>query len=161
MAETNEEKLDRLGDSPLIVDTLEEHPNFSQFTEEERKVFAKYCRGKRLNKEEVLFNEDDLAYSMFIVRKGAIKVLKMGYLGETAIAQINPGEFVGEMAVIDGSPRSATAKAAVDTELLELSSDNFSLLKKEDPKIAIKIMDLLLRLLSARLRSTTLRMLKK
>jgi len=85
----------------------------------------------------------------------------MGYLGETTIAQINPGEFFGEMAVIDCSPRSATAKAAFDTELMEMSAENFALLKKEYPSVAIKIMDLLLRLLSARLRTTTLKMLKK
>lgn len=157
----NEEKLGRLGDSPVRVDSLEEHPNFAQFSEEERKVFSKYCRSKHLDSNEVLFNENDSAQSMFIVKKGVIRILKMGYLGETTIAQINPGEFVGEMAVVDGSPRSATAKASVDTELLELSSENFSLLKKEHSPVAIKIMDLLLRLLSARLRTTTLKMLKK
>lgn len=157
----DKEKLSKLGDAPLIVDTLEEHPNFAQFSKEDRQLFSKHCKGKRLEKDDVLFNEDDSAQSMFIVKKGAVKILKMGYLGETIIAQINPGEFVGEMAVIDGSPRSATAKAAVDSELLELSTDNFTLLKKESPGVAIKIMDLLLRLLSARLRTTTLKMLKK
>ncbi|OGF50279.1 MAG: hypothetical protein A2044_01950 [Candidatus Firestonebacteria bacterium GWA2_43_8] len=85
----------------------------------------------------------------------------MGFLGETVIAQVNPGEFVGEMAVIDSSPRSATVKAIANTELLELSKESYIVLKKESPVIAIKIMDVLLRLLSLRLRSTTAKMLKK
>jgi len=156
-----EEKQDKLGNVPPIVSTLEEHPNFIQFTEEELGVFSKYCVEKKIKKDEILFNEGETASSMFIVKKGAIKVLKMGYLGEIKISEVNPGEFVGEMAVVDGSPRSATAKAVVDSELLELTSEKFNLLKKENPQVAIKIMDLLLRLLSIRLRITTLKMLKK
>jgi CRP/FNR family transcriptional regulator len=156
-----EEKQDKLGNVPPIVSTLEEHPNFIQFTEEELEVFSKYCVEKKIKKDEILFNEGETASSMFIVKKGAIKVLKMGYLGEIKISEVNPGEFVGEMAVVDGSPRSATAKAVVDSELLELTSEKFNLLKKENPQVAIKIMDLLLRLLSIRLRITTLKMLKK
>lgn len=156
-----EEKYDKLGNLPTIVSTLEEHPNFIQFTEEELKIFSKYCVEKKIRKDEILFNEGETAESMFIVKKGAIKVLKMGYLGEIMITQINPGEFVGEMAVVDGSPRSATAKAEVDSELMELASEKFNLLKKENSAVAIKIMDLLLRLLSIRLRATTLKMLKK
>jgi len=155
------EKFDKLGYNPTIVSTLEEHPNFIHFTKEELKIFSKYCVEKKIKKDEILFNEGETATSMFIVKKGAIKVLKMGYLGEIKISEVNPGEFVGEMAVVDGSPRSATAKAVVDSELLELTSEKFNLLKKENPQVAIKIMDLLLRLLSIRLRITTLKMLKK
>jgi CRP/FNR family transcriptional regulator len=157
----SEKGLDRLSDKPPVVDVFIEHPNFVQFTKEELKTLSKHCKTKRIDADEILFNEGEAGLSMFIVKKGSIKILKMGYLGETVIAQINPGEFVGEMAVIDGSPRSAAAKAAVNSELLELSLTNFSKLKEEHPQIAIKIMDLLLRILSVRLRNTTIRMLKK
>lgn len=152
---------DRLGSTPPIMDAFIDHPNFTQFSAEELKVFAAYCKEKKLAGGETLFSEGEPGLSMYIIKKGGIKVLKMGFLGETVIAQVNPGEFVGEMAVIDCSPRSATVKATVHTELLELSQSNYSLLKKEHPKIAVKIMDLLLRLLSLRLRNTTSKMLKK
>ena len=97
---------------------------------------------------------------MFIVKKGSVKILKVGFLGETAIGQVNPGEFVGEMAVIDGSPRMATARVSVDTDLLVLTSEKFEQLKKDNATIALKILDVLLRILSLRLRATTSRMLK-
>jgi CRP/FNR family cyclic AMP-dependent transcriptional regulator len=151
----------KLGSQPQIVDSFLEHPNFTRFSEDELKLFTSQCKTKTLSAGDLLFSEGDLGLSMFIVKKGGIKILKMGFLGETAIAQVNAGEFVGEMAVIDGSPRSATAKAIAHTELLELSQDGFITLKKEAPEVAIKLMDLLLRLLSLRLRSTTARMLKK
>jgi len=132
-----------------------------QFTEEELNIFSGYCVDKKLAEGEILFSEGECGHAMFVVKKGGVNILKMGYLGETVIATVNPGEFVGEMAVVDGSPRSATVKALLHTELLELSLTKFSNLKKEHPKIAIKLMDLLLRLLSLRLRNTTLKMLKK
>lgn len=137
------------------------HPNFAQFSEEELRTFAAFYKEKKLAEGEILFSEGEPGLSMYIVKKGGLKVLKMGFLGETVIAQVNPGEFVGEMAVIDCSSRSATVKAMTHTELLEISQANFNLLKKEYPKTAIKLMDLLLRLLSFRLRSTTSKMLKK
>ena len=152
---------DRLTSTPPIVEAFIDHPNFTQFSTEELKVFAACCKEKILAGGELLFSEGESGLSMYIVKKGGIKVLKMGFLGETVIAQVNPGEFVGEMAVIDCSPRSATVKAMTHTELLELSQANFNLLKKEHPKIAVKLMDILLRLLSLRLRSTTSKMLKK
>ncbi|MEI7905179.1 MAG: Crp/Fnr family transcriptional regulator [Candidatus Firestonebacteria bacterium] len=155
------DKINKLCGLPFLAGALEEHPNFLQFTKEELLAFSKYCAGKSLEKDTVLFSEGDCGTSMFIVKKGNIKILKVGFLGETALGQITPGEFVGEMAVIDNSPRMATAKASVDTELLELTSEKFEQLKKEHPAIALKIVDVLLRILSVRLRSMTSRMLKK
>ena len=159
--EDTEKTCGKLSEQPPVVELFIQHPNFMQFSEDELKVFSKYCVNKTLGDGELLFFEGEAGSAMFIVKKGGVKILKMGFLGETVIATVNPGEFVGEMAVVDSSTRSATAKAMSHTELLELSLENFVLLKKEHPVIAIKLMDLLLRLLSLRLRSTTLKMLKK
>ncbi|OGF46905.1 MAG: hypothetical protein A2452_07050 [Candidatus Firestonebacteria bacterium RIFOXYC2_FULL_39_67] len=150
-----------LSSQPPIVDVFIDHPNFTQFSEEELKTFIACCKEKIVTEGEILFSEGEPGLSMYIVKKGGIKILKMGFLGETVIAQVNPGEFVGEMAVIDCSPRSATVKAIAHTELLELSKEHYNTLKKESPKVAIKLMDLLLRLLSLRLRSTTSKLIKK
>ncbi|MFH1074625.1 MAG: cyclic nucleotide-binding domain-containing protein [Candidatus Firestonebacteria bacterium] len=159
--EETEKARGMLGSQPPVVDVFLNHPNFAQFSKEELKIFTACCKEKKLNEDEILFSEGEPGLSMYIVKKGGIKILKMGFLGETAIARIHPGEFVGEMAVIDSSPRSATVKATARTELLELSQENYYALKKDSPKVAIKIMDLLLRLLSLRLRSTTSNLLKK
>ncbi|MEI6845552.1 MAG: cyclic nucleotide-binding domain-containing protein [Candidatus Firestonebacteria bacterium] len=148
-----------LGPDQPLVEAFLDHPNFSQFSAEELKALRDCCKEKVLVEGEVLFSECEAGLSMYIVKKGSIKIYKMGFLGETVIAQINPGEFVGEMAVIDSSPRSATVKAIVNTELLELSRDSFNNLKKEFPMVAIKLMDLLLRSLSLRLRNTTAKLI--
>ena len=155
-----DDKIDRLGSAPFTAAALEEHPNFIQFSKDELAAFSKYCESKSLKKDDILFSEGESGGSMFIVKKGSVKILKVGFLGETAIGQVNPGEFVGEMAVIDGSPRMATARVSVDTDLLVLTSEKFEQLKKDNATIALKILDVLLRILSLRLRATTSRMLK-
>ena len=155
------DKFDKLGSLPVSVKELEQHPNFSRFSPAELKALTGHCALKALPGGKVLFNEGEVGQAMFIVKKGGIKILKMGYLGETVIGEVNVGEFFGEMAVIDGSPRMATARAAVDTELLELSSDAYAKMQQDNPQAAVKIMDLLLRLLTQRLRSVTVKMLKK
>ncbi|OGF44268.1 MAG: hypothetical protein A2231_02040 [Candidatus Firestonebacteria bacterium RIFOXYA2_FULL_40_8] len=160
MGET-EKACGMLGNQPPVVGVFVDHPNFAQFSEEELKTLIACCKEKILSDGELLFQEGESGNSMYIVKKGGIKILKMGFLGEAVIAQVNPGEFVGEMAVIDNSPRSATVKAIANTELLELSKESYTSLKKDSPKVAIKIMDLLLRLLSLRLRSTTSKLIKK
>jgi len=155
------DKIDKLGSLPVSAGSLEVHPNFSRFSPAELKALSGHCVLKVLPRDKVLFNEGEQGQAMFIVKKGNIKILEMGYVGETVIGEVNVGEFFGEMAVIDGSPRMATARAAADTELLELSSEAYAKLQKENPQTAVKVMDLLLRLLTQRLRSVTVRMLKK
>ena len=62
------------------------------------------------------------------------------------------------MALLDASPRSASAKAIGDSELIELTSDAYETLKKDKPEIAVKLMDIFLKLLTTRLRSTTMKL---
>ena len=80
--------------------------------------------------------------------RGVVKISKLGFL-ETVLAQANPGDFVGEMAVVEGNLRSATASAMSDAELFELTRDKFENLNKN---IQLLLSGYILKLLSARLR---------
>lgn len=75
---------------------------------------------KILNKGEVLFVEGEIAQCVYIVRRGELQAFK-GMGAETKIlGLVSPGEFVGEMAIISGEPRSATVQAMIDCELIEI-----------------------------------------
>ena len=71
---------------------------------------------------------------------------------ETTLAIVNPGEFFGEMALLDGGPRSAAAKSIEDAKALVISTQNFETLREKSPQVALRIMDVLVRTLSTRLR---------
>ncbi len=62
--------------------------------------------------DEVIFEEGSTGRELFVVLDGKVEIAKLGGAGKTVIVTLGKGEFFGEMAVIDGSSRSATAISA-------------------------------------------------
>jgi CRP/FNR family transcriptional regulator, cyclic AMP receptor protein len=93
---------------------------------------------------EVIFEEGNYGDEMYIVHSGAVKLVKQSAAGEIVIATIQPGEFFGEMALVDNAPRSVGAVAGADqTRLLALDRDKFLFLVSHQPAFALTIMHIL------------------
>lgn len=90
---------------------------------------------KKLNASELLFNEGDKGDVMYLIREGKIKISKGRGQEERVLAVLKEGDFFGEMAIIDGSPRSASATALVPTSLLVIDKDTFRAKIRENPLI--------------------------
>jgi CRP-like cAMP-binding protein len=87
---------------------------------------ASGARTRRFRRGEVLFHQGDPGDALFIVTAGAVKIVLPSEEGDEAIlATVRPGDFFGELALIDGAPRSATAVALEMTETLVLPRDRF------------------------------------
>ena len=101
---------------------------------------ASGLRTRRFRRGEVLFHQGDPGDSLFIVTAGAVKILLPSEEGDEAIlATVRPGAFFGELALLDGAPRSATAVALEPTETLVLPRDRFRLADRHragDPRRA-------------------------
>ena len=82
---------------------------------------AKECKEISLEPDEVLFNENDLGNSMYIVLAGQVSIFK----SSIQLNRQSRGGFFGEMALIEFEPRSATVKALESTLLLEIDQDHF------------------------------------
>jgi len=79
-----------------------------------------------LKKGEVLFRKGDEGNVLYIVRKGSIKIVLPSKMGDEAVlAVFSAGDFFGEMALLDGMPRSADAVALEPSELLALNRNDF------------------------------------
>ena len=89
---------------------------------------------------EYLFREGESAEFAYIIKSGVIEVVKSGLDGEIVLAEIKPGSLFGEMALIDGSPRSASARAKEECVLTEVRSDAFEQYIRTKPDAAIRIM---------------------
>jgi CRP/FNR family cyclic AMP-dependent transcriptional regulator len=76
---------------------------------------------KKLNAGDILFRENDPANSMYVVKRGRMKVFKQKGNSEVELATVGPGAMIGEMAFFDRKPRSASVKADLDSEVIELS----------------------------------------
>ncbi len=104
---------------------------------------------KRLNPGDLLFDEGDKGDVMYLIREGKIKITKGKGEDEKVLAVLKEGDFFGEMAIIDGSPRSASAIAASSVSLLVIDKETFTSKIKENPLI-----EYVLETLSRRLRTT-------
>jgi CRP-like cAMP-binding protein len=93
---------------------------------------------------EVLFSEGDKGDKMYVIRSGEVEVERDGKIVET----LSGGGIFGEMALIDGSPRAATARAKTACEVAAITEKTFLFLVHETPFFAIAVM----RVLADRLR---------
>jgi len=93
---------------------------------------------------EVIFEEGNYGNEMYIVHSGLVKLVKQSMGREMVIATIQPGEFFGEMALVDNAPRSVSAVAGADqTRLLALDRDKFLFLVSHQPAFALTVMHVL------------------
>ena len=92
-------------------------------------------------KSEVIFEENSQGEEMFVVSSGKVRLFTKELGQECDLAILNPGEFFGEMSLIDAAPRSATATATEDnTCLAVLNQTKFLYLVSQQPGFALTIM---------------------
>jgi len=89
---------------------------------------------KIIAKDQLFFNENDQANSMFVLLSGSVDVYKTWQGKQYTIAELNQGDCFGEMSVIDHCQRSASVKAREACEVLEIGMESFAALYKEDLK---------------------------
>ena len=97
---------------------------------------ARQLRRRRFRRNEVIFHQGDPGDALQVVASGAVKIVLPSTEGEEAIiATLRPGDFFGELALLDGAPRSATAVALETCETLELPRATFHELLDRDPTL--------------------------
>ncbi|MCL5808815.1 MAG: Crp/Fnr family transcriptional regulator [Deltaproteobacteria bacterium] len=133
------------------ADILSQIPIFSSLGDEDRSNLTERIDRQSFAKGSVLFRRGEPGNALYIIIRGQIRIFASTRQGnEITLALLGAGEFFGEMALLDGQPRSANAEATEDTELHFLDRDNFFsfLMHKESALRAI------LCALSRRLRRT-------
>jgi CRP/FNR family transcriptional regulator, cyclic AMP receptor protein len=94
----------------------------------------------------VIFRQGDVGDSMYAVVEGSVEIISHGVTVEV----IETGGIVGELALIDNSPRSATAVARTDARLAHINRERFTELVRNHPTFALRVMQVM----AARLRHT-------
>lgn len=135
-----------------LADTLAVVPLFVGLDTAGLESIGRGMRSRRFRRGEVIFHLGDPGDALFIVTSGAVKISLPSEGGDEAIlATLRPGDFFGELALLDGAPRSATAAALEPTETLVLPRDRFRDLVASEPAIR----DALLAALARELRRLT------
>jgi CRP/FNR family cyclic AMP-dependent transcriptional regulator len=100
--------------------------------------------------DDVIFEEGSTGRELFVVLDGEVEIAKMNGSSKTSIIKLGKGEFFGEMAVIDGSARSATAIASLpNTKVMRINHARFVYLVSQQPAFALMVMDALSKRLRA------------
>jgi len=117
-------------------------------------LFDKYKLS--FHKGDLIFTEGELGSEMFIIQSGKVRIFKNidGY--DQTLTVLEKGDFFGEMSILEGMPRSASAEAEEDCDLIKINSANFVAMIKSNIEIAIRIM----RKLSLRLREANVQIEK-
>jgi pSer/pThr/pTyr-binding forkhead associated (FHA) protein len=103
---------------------------------------------------EKIYGEGDPGSEMFIVQSGSIRIFRALAGADQELAVMEKGDFFGEMSVLEGTPRSASAQAVEDCELIEINSTVFDRMIRGNIEIAVRM----LRKLSTRLQEANRRL---
>jgi len=131
-------------------------PIFSSFNVDDLAVLSRHMSYLHLKQGEHLFLEGDQGTFMGFVVNGILEVQKRADTGENiALARLTKGSSIGEMALIDKSPRSATVIARKPTTMVTLTEKGFDLLAENHPPLGIMVIRKIARLLSLNMRRTS------
>jgi CRP/FNR family cyclic AMP-dependent transcriptional regulator len=88
----------------------------------------------------VVYQDGEEANTMFVLQSGRVRLVREHDDGEQIVGEIGPGEFFGEMSILVGKPRTATAVVVEDAKLLELDARTFSDLVKNHSEVAVRLL---------------------
>jgi len=122
------------------ADSLSRIPLFKLLTPEELEQLAKEVDQVKFEADETIFNEQDKGDALYVVESGTVRIWVLDEdVKPVTLKELEPGEFFGELAVLDRGPRSTNATSIVETTLHRLSSDDFQKFLMSHPDIAIDI----------------------
>ena len=137
-----------LGPAGLIGE-LERVPLFASLQKRQLESLSRHLRRRAFKRGEVIFFQGDIGESLYIIESGSVRITQQSEDGrELILVVFGAGDFFGDMSIIDGEPRSATAIAAEDASALMLLRDDFVRFIGENPGAALET----LKVLSRRLR---------
>lgn len=132
---------------------LSQSPLFSEFTSDELLVFSSILTDKFISAGMTVFIEGMPGESLFIIEKGTIRISKMLAEGdEKTLVILGADDFFGEMAILDGTPRSATARVVEDAKLLLLKKADFDTICEENPRVGLKFSKNVIKVFTRRIR---------
>ena len=126
---------------------------FKQMNAVEVDTVSALFQEKKLDKGKTVFVEQMPGESLYLIKKGAVRITKLIAEGdEKTLITLKTGDVFGEMSILDGSSRSATARVETDTILFSVNKSDFEKLCKSHPGIALKIMRNIICVFSKRIR---------
>jgi len=139
----------------INLGVLRESPLFAGMANAEIASLSELFAEKSMPAGKTVFIENMPGESLYLVKEGTIRISKMLAEGdEQTLLVLGPEDTFGEMAVLDGAPRSATARVVEDARLLSIRKSEFEELCDSYPALGLKLMRNIIRIFSKRIRES-------
>jgi CRP-like cAMP-binding protein len=137
----------------VVFNKLIDSNFFSRMQPSDLRISAKYFNISNYSEGETIFREGDVATFICFLHQGRVSVIKNDWNGDVVVMGTEcAGDNFGEMAVLDGEPRSATCVAETDCEILTLTKKELDTLLKENAFVGSEILRAIAINLSLRMR---------
>ncbi|MCE9644668.1 MAG: HEAT repeat domain-containing protein [Chloroflexi bacterium] len=154
LAHFDEVNMDTLNTISILerILLLREIPIFGGLSPEDLKRVAEIAHEQWYPQNTNIFNQGDEGNVMFVIVEGRVQVVRTSDSHEKVLAERGPGDFIGEMAIIDSVPRFATLHTLSDVRMLAIDGLTFMGILRERPEVSVAV----LRSLSGRLRAMSM-----
>jgi CRP-like cAMP-binding protein len=138
-----------------VMQTLHAVPLFAELSRWQLRKVARLLHERSYEAREVVFREGDPGAGMYVVTRGEVSiVMRLPDGTEREITRLGKGQFFGEMALLESAPRSASAVATEQTELLGFFQPDLEALVERDSRLGSQLLWQLARMMASRLRAT-------
>lgn len=135
----------RMGKRMDKVTFLKKIPLFADLSDHQLQLLARDTMARKFQQGDIIFREGDPGQLLYIIQSGQVRIFVNGMDGsETSVILFGrPGELFGELSIIDGLPRSATAVALEETVLFIMGRESFRQHMRQMPQLAMNFMQVL------------------
>src|SRR5689334_10264494 len=114
---------------------LQSIPLFGSLSTEERRVVAQHADDIDVSEGTALVRQGEFAYEFFVIQEGAAEVTRDG----ERIAELGPGDFLGEMGIVAKAVRNATVTTTSESHVVVMTSQAFQSVRRTNPGVASRI----------------------
>lgn len=135
------------------LNTLKDSPLFNGLAAKEIEFLGTVLVPQQMSAGKTIYIENMSGESLYLISKGSVRISQMLAEGdEQTLVVLGPGDSFGELAVIDGGPRAATARVVEDVSLLALTRKDYNQLCNNNPRLGMQLTLNIFRSFSERLR---------
>ncbi|MFH0790468.1 MAG: cyclic nucleotide-binding domain-containing protein [Candidatus Omnitrophota bacterium] len=141
----------------VTVSFLKEIVFFHSFNKTDCAAVIRNSTQENFKKGEIIFREGEYGDALFIILSGEVVIEKEPLIKETGLLStlhLTRGDFFGELAIFDGGPRTSTARAIEDTQVISLTQTMLFRLFRKKPALASRFFKNMLQIIASRVRST-------
>ena len=123
-------------DTSAIVEMLQKAPLWASLSEKELKLIARSFKELKYNSGQAIVSKGETGVGFYVIADGTVEVRSDGQV----LAKLGPGQYFGEMSILDRQPRTADVVALEPSRCLALTAWTFESIVSTHPKMALKLL---------------------